>query len=74
MKTTVYNPSPIETEIANALVNLKTQIEQHLQDKKISQISSDLSKDNPTVKINLVDKDGDQHEIVVKIVQIPDKF
>jgi hypothetical protein len=26
------------------------------------------------VKFNLLDKDGDPHEIVVRIVQIPDKF
>jgi hypothetical protein len=26
------------------------------------------------VKFNLVDKDGDPHEIVIRIVQIPDKF
>jgi hypothetical protein len=73
MKTTIYNPSPIETEIANALVNLQGEMEKHLKDKKISKISSDLSQDNPSLKITLMDSDGDQHEIVLKIVQIPDK-
>jgi hypothetical protein len=73
MKTTIYNPSPIETEIANALVNLQGEIGKHLKDKKITQISSDLTQDNPSVKINLMDSDGDHHEIVIKIVQIPDK-
>jgi len=73
MKTTIYNPSPIETEIANVLVNLQDEIGKHLKDKKIAKISSDLSQDNPSVRVTLVDNDGDQHEIVLKIVQIPDK-
>ncbi len=74
MKTTIYNPSPIETEIANALINLQDEIGKHLKDKKISHISADLSQDNPSLKLNIVDGDGDHHEIVIKIVQIPDKF
>ena len=74
MKTTIYNPSPIETEIANALVNLQSEIGKHLKDKKISKISADLSQDNPSLKLNIVDGEGDHHEIVIKIVQIPDKF
>lgn len=73
MKTTVYNPSAIETEIANAMVSLQKEIEKHLKDKSISQASADLTQDNPSVKFNLVDKDGDHHEVIVKIVQIPDK-
>lgn len=73
MKTTVYNPSTIETEIANAMVSLQKEIEKHLKDKSISQASADLTQDNPSVKFNLVDKDGDHHEVIVKIVQIPDK-
>jgi len=74
MKTTIYNPSPFETQIANALVGLEKEIEKNLKDLTISQTSADLSQDNPSVKFILVDKDGDHHEIVLKIVQIPDKF
>jgi hypothetical protein len=74
MKTTVYNPSTIETEIAGARVNLQKEIEKHLKEKSIRQASADLSQDNPSVKFNVVDNDGDHHEIVIKIVQIPDKF
>jgi hypothetical protein len=73
MKTTVYNPSTLETEIANAMVSLQKEIEKQLKDKSISQASADLTQDNPSVKFNLVDKDGDHHEVIVKIVQIPDK-
>ena len=74
MKTTSYNPSPLEVDFANSLVILQKEIEKHLQDNKIVGVEPNLTRDNPMVKFNLVDKDGDPHEIVVRIVQIPDKF
>lgn len=74
MKTSSYNPSPLEVDMANALLILQTSIEKHLQDNKIVRAEPDLSKDNPTVKFILEDKDGDQHELVIKVVQIPDKY
>jgi len=74
MKTSTYNPSPLEVDFANALLILQGQIEKHLQDNKIVHAEPDLSKDNPTVKFSLLDKDGDTHELVIKVVQIPDKF
>ncbi|MBL7859691.1 MAG: hypothetical protein JNJ65_00925 [Cyclobacteriaceae bacterium] len=74
MKTTSYNPSPLEIDLANALVILQKEIEKHLQNNQITNIEPNLSRDNPMVKFNLVDKDGDPHEIVIRIVQIPDKF
>jgi len=72
MKTTVYNPSTIETEIANAMVSLQKEIEKHLKDKRISKATADVNQDNPTVKFSIVDNDGDHHEVTIKIVQIPD--
>jgi len=74
MKTTSYNPSSLEVDFANALVILQKEIQKHLQDNKISNVESNLERDNPTVKFNLVDKDGDAHELVIRVVQIPDKF
>lgn len=74
MKTTSYNPSPLEVDMANALLILQGEIEKHMQDNKIVHAESDLKKDNPSIKFNLLDKDGDPHELVVKIVQIPDKL
>ena len=74
MKTTIYNPSPLETELANALVSLQKEIEKNLKEKTISAVSADLSQDNPSVKFNVVDKDGDHHEVIIKVVQIPDKL
>lgn len=74
MKTTKYNPSPLEVDVANALVILQKEIEQHLQGNKIVHVESNLKRDNPMVKFSLEDKEGDPHEIVIRIVQIPDKF
>lgn len=73
MKTPAYNPSPLEVDFANALVILQKEIQKHLQANKIVNVESNIKRDNPIVKFNLVDKDGDAHEIVVRIVQIPDK-
>ncbi len=74
MKTTSYNPSPLEVDFANALTILQKEIEKHLQHNKIVKVEANIARDNPMVKFNLVDTDGDPHEIVVRIVQIPDKF
>ncbi|MBP9925690.1 MAG: hypothetical protein KBF45_06835 [Cyclobacteriaceae bacterium] len=74
MKTTAYNPSPLEVDFANAITILQKEIEKHLLNNKIVNIEPNLTRDNPMVKFSLVDKDGDPHEIVVRIVQIPDKF
>ncbi len=74
MKTSTYNPSPLETDFANALFILQDKIQKHLQDNEVINVETDLSKDNPVVKFSLLDKDGDPHEIVIKVIQIPDKF
>ncbi|MDQ2657068.1 MAG: hypothetical protein M3Y60_06575 [Bacteroidota bacterium] len=74
MKTSTYNPSSLEVDFANALVILRENIEKHLLDNKVTNVENHLGKDNPMVRFNLVDNDGDAHEIVVRIIQIPDKF
>lgn len=74
MKTAAYNPSSLEVDFANALIILQKDIQKHLQGNQIVNVESNINRDNPMVKFNLVDKDGDPHEIVVRIVQIPDKF
>jgi len=74
MKTSSYNPSPLEVDMANALFIVQKEIEKHLQDNQIIHVETNINRDNPMVKFNLLDKDGDPHEIVVRIVQIPDKF
>jgi hypothetical protein len=74
MKTASYNPSPLEVDFANALFILQRDIEKHLQGNKVVNVESDLKRDNPSIRFDLVDKDGDPHEILVRIIQIPDKF
>jgi hypothetical protein len=74
MKTSSYNPSALEVDFANALQILRNDIEKHLQNNHITHVEDHLRKDNPMVKFSLVDKDGDPHEIVIRIIQIPDKF
>jgi hypothetical protein len=74
MKTSTYNPSPLEVDFANALYILQKEIEKHLQGNEITHVETQLKRDNPMVRFSLVDKDGDPHEIVVRIIQIPDKF
>jgi hypothetical protein len=74
MKTSTYNPSPLEVDFANALYILQKEVQKHLQDNQITKVETFLKRDNPMVRFNLVDKDGDPHEIVVRIIQIPDKF
>jgi hypothetical protein len=74
MKTSSYNPSPLEVDLANALFILQKEIEKHLQDNEVIHVETNINRDNPMVKFNLLDRDGDPHEIVVRIVQIPDKF
>lgn len=74
MKTTSYNPSPLEVDFANAMYIIQGELEKHLQHNTITHVETHLKRDNPMVKFSLVDKDGDPHEIVVRIIQIPDKF
>jgi len=74
MKTASYNPSPLEVDMANALFILQKEIQKHLQDNEIIEVQPSLKGDNPSVRFNLLDKDGDPHEIVLRIIQIPDKF
>lgn len=74
MKTSTYNPSPLEVDFANALFILQDKIQKHLHDNEVINVESDIKQDNPTVKFKLLDKDGDPHEIVIRIIQIPDKF
>ena len=67
MKTSTYNPSPLEVDFANALFILQEQIQKHLHDNEVINVESNLKQDNPTVKFKLLDKDGDPHEIIIRI-------
>ena len=73
MKTTAYNPSPLEVEFAKALTDLQSEIEGHLSSNRIDKIENDINADNPMLKIYLTDTDGDRHQMVIKLIQKPDE-
>lgn len=74
MKTQKYNPSNLEVAFAQALEDLKEDIQKKLPDNEIIKIENKIKEDNPLVKFFLLDKDGDPHEIVIKVIQTPDRF
>lgn len=74
MKTNSYNPSPIEVDFANALFELQKELEGKLKSNRIVSVENCVKRDNPMVRFNLMDEDGDPHEVVVRIIQVPDKF
>jgi hypothetical protein len=69
MQTERYNPSPLEVQVANAIEKLKDQLEEQLEHNKIVEIKNNTNADNPQLNIYLQDHDGDQHEIVIKVIQ-----
>ena len=73
METKQYNPSHLEIDFAHALTQLKKELEPYLTDNKIVSISSDEQSDNPAVVFHLEDTDGDQHELVIRIIQRVDR-
>ena len=74
MKTSSYNPSSIEVEFANILNQLQDKIGAQLEDNDVIKVENNIHADNPSVKFYLLDNDGDPHEVVLKIIQTPDKF
>jgi hypothetical protein len=73
MKTKSYNPSPLEVEFVNILESLKQHINQKLSNSKIESFQHNLEIDNPTLKADLIDVDGDKHTIILKVIQKPDE-
>ncbi|WP_017731465.1 hypothetical protein [Nafulsella turpanensis] len=74
MKTGDYNPSVFEVNLASAILECKDEIQKKLKDNmKIVEVSGMLKQDNPIVTFQLLDEDGDQHEVVVKVIQRPDR-
>ena len=74
MKTMTYNPSPLEVEFANIIEELRDQIEEKLNGNKIISIDKNSNVDNPLVRITLKDGEGDQHMLILKIIQKPDSM
>lgn len=69
MKTQNYNPSPWEQTFAQIITDLKDNIQNQLSEAKIIGVQADLESDNPSVRFNLEDDDGDPHDIVVRVIE-----
>lgn len=74
MRTVSYNPSPIEVDFAEALEALQGDIQKKLDGISIERIENHITADNPLIRFYLKDRDGDPHEVVIKVIQKPDKF
>lgn len=72
MKTKSYNPSQLEMEFSTALTVLKDDIEKYLSGNKIINIEDRQKQDNPMLIFTTEDEDGDQHELVIKVIQRAD--
>ena len=68
MKTQRYNPSPLEQELADAIAKLKFELSQQLSSEIVS-IESFLEADNPKLNFLLKDEEGDEHKLIVQIIQ-----
>lgn len=73
MKTTHYSPSDLEVSILQAITSLQKEIGEKLENITIVKLSPTPSENNPELKISLKDADGDLHEVIVRITQLPDK-
>ena len=72
MITKDYNPSPIEVKFVEVLCELKSQINEKFDNFELIRIDNNTRLDNPTINFFLKDSDGDQHEVILKVIQKPD--
>ena len=72
MITKDYNPSPIEVRFVEVLCDLKNEINDKLVNFDVMKIENNTQLDNPTIDFHLKDIDGDEHEIILKVIQKPD--
>ena len=74
MKTTIYNPSAIEIEMAEILTQLKDQISNRMGSNNIVSVTANTDQDNPDLLFVLKDTEGDKHEVVLRIIQRADEY
>ena len=72
MITRDYNPSPLEVRFVQVLSELKDEINVKLSNFDVYKIENNTQIDNPTIEFFMKDKDGDEHEVVLKVIQKPD--
>ena len=74
MITKDYNPSPIEVQFVEVLCDLKNEINEKLINFDVVKIENNTQLDNPTIDFHLKDVDGDEHEIILRVIQKPDSI
>jgi hypothetical protein len=74
MITKNYNPSPLEVRFVEVICELKEEIDKKLANFDVLKIENNTQLDNPTIDFFLQDQDGDEHEIVLRIIQKPDEY
>ena len=74
MKTKSYNPSPLEVEFVSVIESLQQNINEKLKDSEIRSFEHNIEIDNPILKANIIDDDGDAHTLILRIIQKPDDF
>lgn len=74
MITKDYNPSPLEVRFVDILCDLKHEISKKLDNFELLKIENNKQLDNPTIDFHLKDVDGDEHEVIVKVIQKPDRI
>lgn len=72
MITKDYNPSPIEVRFVEVLCDLKKEISEKLGNFNVINIENNTQLDNPTIDFRLIDNDGDEHEVILRVIQKPD--
>ena len=74
MKTTSYNPSALEVEVAEIIEKMVDHINSQLVGRKIVSVKHDLLMDNPQLYFTVEDNDGDLHELAIRLIQKPDDY
>ena len=72
MITKDYNPSPLEVRFVELLCDLKKEISEKLVNIDVLSIEKNIKLDNPTIDLHLKDEDGDEHEVIIQVIQKPD--
>jgi hypothetical protein len=73
MKTIEYNPSYLEIVVAEAIAEMHLHVDEKLKGtSRVIDIERHLKLDNPRIVFTLEDEDGDQHRIVVQVIQTLD--
>ena len=72
MITKEYNPSPLEVALADVIDELQSEISKKLDGFTIDRTLKDTTLDNPIIDLFVSDRDGDNHEVILKVIQKPD--